>query len=52
MGPYTEPCDRTGCPFNIDGKCLDMDVLKNPYKQTGCIYYENMTIKTKSIHEK
>ena len=31
-------CDHLDCDFNRSGQCLD-PVLKNPYKQTGCLLY-------------
>ncbi|MBU4541570.1 hypothetical protein [uncultured Acetobacterium sp.] len=39
-------CSYLECGFNVSGKCPDMDVLKNPYKETGCIFYKNKNIQT------
>ena len=37
-------CSYLDCGFNVNGRCPDMDVLKNPYKETGCIFYKNKNI--------
>lgn len=34
-------CERIECGYNHDGHCLDVKALKQPDKQTGCIYYTN-----------
>lgn len=31
-------CNLTNCTHNRSGSCLD-PVLKDPYRQTGCLYY-------------
>lgn len=38
-------CDHLNCNFNTDGRCLD-PVLKDPYRQTGCIFYTGGNIRT------
>jgi hypothetical protein len=30
-------CDHHGCEYNRQGYCLDVNALKDPTKQTGCI---------------
>lgn len=39
-------CSYLNCGFNVSGRCPDMDVLKNPWKETGCIFYKNKNIQT------
>jgi len=35
-----DDCPLVDCIYNRDGKCLDKECLKDPYKQTGCIFYD------------
>ena len=39
-------CSYLDCGFNVNGRCPDMDVLKNPYKETDFIFYKNKNIQT------
>lgn len=38
-------CDKKGCPYNTDGQCLDKQLLMDPTKQTGCIFFKNKNIR-------
>jgi len=37
-------CDKKECQYCRDGECLDKQTLKDPTKQTGCVYYANRVI--------
>ena len=34
-----DKCKYKECEHYRDGNCLDIKSLKDPYRQTGCIYY-------------
>jgi len=37
-------CDKKECQYCRDGECLDKQTLKDPGKQTGCIYYSGCNV--------
>lgn len=39
-------CSLVTCGFNVSGKCPAMDILKDPHRETGCIFYKNKNIQT------
>lgn len=45
----TSKCSLTSCHYNINGCCQDIVLLKNPWKETGCIYYQNKNIQIKKV---
>ena len=44
-------CTLTSCNFNTNGRCQDIELLKNPWKETGCIYFQNKNIQTEKASQ-
>ncbi|MBC3798556.1 hypothetical protein GH810_14150 [Acetobacterium paludosum] len=43
-------CSQLACSFNENGRCPDMDVLRNPWRQTGCIFFTNKNVRTDEMN--
>lgn len=46
-----DKCSINACHFNVNGHCQDIQVLKNPWKETGCLYYKNKNIQTEKVSQ-
>lgn len=46
-----DKCPLHACHFNTSGRCQDIELLKNPWKETGCIYYQYKNIQTKKTNQ-
>lgn len=37
-------CSNITCAFNVRGQCPAVDVLRDPRRETGCVYYKNKNV--------